>query len=236
MNLQAFLEKIVLRDLVAILLPGGLVLFGLTVLWQIIGESNDKLNIFSNRPDNWTGIIIFLFSAFLLGHIVDLIYRLLFQERDWYKCSDIIEKELTDPKIRRAIGEFLDVKLDGDANNLAQWIRNESGKANMLLRYWIVKTHPELYNSEIERVATQVHFLIAGGMSFVALAICCFVALIWNSSTNIVASALLAVVIGIGAICQGFHKRQILMQNIYRVFYVLWQKQADDEKMNSVGA
>ena len=87
MDLQAFFEKFIIRDLLAILMPGALVLFGLSFLSTQSGATAEIIADAVSKLQGWTSAAFLLFFSFILGHFIDLLYRMLLQHSELYKLS-----------------------------------------------------------------------------------------------------------------------------------------------------
>jgi len=219
MNIQSFLEKLIFRDIIAIILPGGTVLLGFSSITHTLSNNCGWKKFFKEifiTNNVWIYIIFFVFFAFVLGHIIDLLYKLTIQKCELYKREDIIAGELKVAKIRAEVEKFIDIDSNKRRNHL-------------LLRYWIEHQDPQIYHSEIERPATQAHFLCASGISFIICGTCfiisCLVPSFVNQCTSLFTPqfmiAIAFVLTGVASIIQGLDKRKVLIEHTYRVFYVL---------------
>lgn len=248
MNIQSFYEYVILRDILAFILPGGITLAGIIIVAQAYGiERIEKSMPFLNNLSSFSSIILFLAMAFLIGHIWDMLYRKLFQKRKKYQKEDTYRKLLIGNKtsnphsvnnhianeIRKAAGEFL--RIDWKKTTIDEWI--DSGKAfeaSVLLSYWIEEEDPKLFGTEIGRPQVQSHLLHAAGMAFMFLGVCFPLAAFLTiqgadalQSFDILTFLFLFVVtisFAILLINQGDHKREIFLEHVFRVFYVVWRK------------
>jgi len=245
MNVQIFYEYIVLRDLLAFTLPGGICLFGIGIIVQALGNNRWTQIIPPVPGDPWVSSAFLILVSFLIGHVLDFLYRKVFQGRDSYKHPSTIRKLLgvsdksnteaeNDPlamNIRDAVGEFLEINWE--EVTLDKWIT--SGKAfesNFLLRYWIEQQDAKLFSTEVGRFAVEAHILHSGGMAFVFLAICSVIVGIIVGTSNftpIVLMTIVSLILGFVLIKQGGYKRGVLVEHVYRVFYVLWRRRTLEE-------
>jgi hypothetical protein len=249
MNIQSFYEYVILRDILAFILPGGISLVGISMVVQAFGSDRfEKILLsFSNLSPFLTSAL-FIMIAFLIGHILDMLYRLIFQRRKSFLRLETMRKMLIGEKatgseftynpvssaIRESVGQFL--KIDWKNDPIEQWI--ESGKAfevNITLAYWIEQEDARLFGNEIGRPIVQSHLLYASGMAFIFLGICALLAQVVRLvlGTNLLLTSdpmVPGVVVGISwlfgymLIRQAMHKRDIIVEHVYRVFHVLWQK------------
>ncbi len=247
MNIQALYEYVILRDILAYILPGSISIAGVAFIAQAYGIERWNKIIFSLVDlSSWAFIVALIMIAFLVGHVIDMFYRLVLQRRDWYQRPQTIRKMLTgsaDPKaeiqhdpirngIRQAVAEF--IGLDWQNTSIDEWI--SSGKAfesTTLLGYWIERVDSKLFNTEIGRPVVQAHFLHASGLAFLFFGFCVVIGEILRwlglpftpsgeplaNLANIVAVWTL----GILLVLQGRHKRDILIEHTYRVFFMLWR-------------
>ena len=101
MNIRSFYEHVVLRDVLAYTLPGAVVLWGITLMAQAFGWGELAQivpGVVQETP--LISVTLLIFVAFLLGHLVDMLYRHLFQVRDWYRRPDVSRKCLLGDKAR----------------------------------------------------------------------------------------------------------------------------------------
>ena len=247
MNIQALYEYVILRDILAYILPGGISIAGIAFIAQAYGIEHWNKIIFSLfELSSWAFIAALVMIAFLVGHVIDMFYRLLLQGRDWYRCPQTIRKMLTgsaeksaEPKqdpitsgIRQAVADFMGFQWQNIS--VDEWI--SSGKAfesTVMLGYWIEQENSKLFNTEIGRPVVQAHFLHATGFAFLFFGLCVVIGetLRWlglpftpsgeplANLVNVAAVGLL----GILLISQGRHKRDIIIEHTYRVFYMLWR-------------
>lgn len=256
MSIENFYQYTILRDILGYILPGGISLAGLAILIQAINQHlwNELVSL-SSRFQTWFLVAILIVVAFLLGHILDMLYRKLFQGRGWYTRPGTVRKVLTgsealsekldlDPvanEIRRAVGEFLNI--DWEETKIEEWISSERAfRAISTLGYWIQHKNPQLFNTEVARPIIQSHFLHASGLSFLFLGVCAILAMLvsWMGvfSTQILDSSILVQValaacsFGYLLILQGRHKRNDVIDHILRVFYVMWHdlQEKQDER------
>ena len=247
MNIQALYEYVILRDILAYILPGSISIAGVAFIAQAYGIERWNKLIFSLVDlSSWAFIIALIMIAFLVGHIIDMFYRLVLQGRDWYRRPQTIRKMLTgseDPAaairndpirsgIRKAVAEF--IGFDWESTSIDEWI--SSGKAfesTTLLGYWIEQVDSRLFNAEIGRPVVQAHFLHASGIAFLFFGFCVatgevlrWLGLPFMPSGEPLANLanIIAVwILGIFLILQGRHKRDILIEHTYRVFFMLWR-------------
>ena len=164
MNIQAFYEYVILRDILAYILPGGISLAGIAIVIQAYGSDHwNKLLPFSLDANSVFSSIVFVLIAFLFGHILDMAYRVLLQGRDWFRRPKTIRRLLTgntkpcaeistDPVtqgMRQAIGQFFN--LNWDKVPVGEWI--SSGKAyeaNVALAYWVEYEDPRLLTLKLD--------------------------------------------------------------------------------------
>jgi len=235
LNIQSFIEKFILRDIVAIILPGGILLFSfLFIISATVG--NTWKNIFGSifLTFNWIPIVFLIFIAYVLGHIIDFIYRHALQKREEYRRDKTIEKELSDIRVKKAVNELFGIEQPDE--NIDDNIESLPAKNSLLLRYWIEQKNPQIYNSQIERPSIQAHFLSASGISFIMFGICVLISIFFlpkQSFSEIILYIMIATaswLTGAASISQGLHKRKILVENTYRVFYILWKTDKEKQK------
>jgi len=224
MDLQSFFEKFIIRDILAILLPGGLILLGLSFFRKVTDLSADGIISELDKLEGWVSVVFLLFASFILGHFVDLIYRYTFQWRECYKCDNVAKEQFANRHIRDALDEFWSSNSPEAMNNPTE---SEFRENTFVLRYWIELRNKELYDSEIENVAIKAHFLVASGIAIIVFGICC-VAFISTSPIGSIILIACLVAFGAATISQGFHHRKVLTEHIYRVFYVLWRQRSSD--------
>ena len=252
MNVQSFYEHVILRDILAYTLPGAVVLLGVAMVAQAYGY-DDLSNLI---PPLFGGTLVipavFLtFAAFLLGHLLDMAYRKLFRNRDWYRQPDTVRRWLIGTarsedeadsypvaaEIRKAVGQFLTV--DWTKESVEEWIASgRAAEANAILRYWIEQDDAKLYNAEVGLPAVQAHFLHASGLALAFFGACTLLAGVVRSFVipqgdprQLVTSLVLAAatsLIGFALIWQGGHKRGTLISHMYCAFYVLWRRRMLD--------
>ena len=225
MDLQAFFEKFIIRDLLAILMPGALVLFGLSFLSTQSGATAEIIADAVSKLQGWTSAAFLLFFSFILGHFIDLLYRMLLQHSELYKREEEIENLRNKPYIREALNEFWNEK----ENHLKEInkIETKPRENTFILRYWIELRNKELYDSEIEHIAIKAHYLASSGIAFIIFGICCLAFVGKNTDQSIILAALF-IAFGVFIIFQGFHQRKVYIQHIYRVFYVLWRQRTSE--------
>ena len=224
MDLQSFFEKFIIRDILAILLPGGLILLGLSFFTKGDDVSTDGIISELNKLEGWVSVVFLLFASFILGHFVDLIYRYLFQSHECYKCDNVVKKQLTKQHIKDALNEFWTSNSPKTMDNITE---EEFRENTFVLRYWIELRNKELYDSEIENVAIKAHFLVASGISIILFGLCCIAFISASLEGSIILIGCLTT-FGAATISQGFHHRKVLTEHIYRVFYVLWRQRSSD--------
>lgn len=247
MNIQSLYEYVILRDILAYILPGGISLVGIALIAQSFGIDRWNKVIFSLIDlSSWAFIIALIMIAFLVGHIIDMLYRILLQNSDWYRRPQTVRKMLTGYEnpaarfkndaistgIRKAIGVFFDV--DWTKTTIEDWI--SSGKAiegTTILCYWIEQANSRLFNSEIGRPLIQAHFLHSSGFALGFFGLCLVTIEVMRSigwavtptgepGANII-TAVVVWLFGFSLIRQGGHKREITVEHTYRVFYMLWR-------------
>ncbi len=247
MNIQALYEYVILRDILAYILPGGISIAGIALIAQAYGvERWNKLIFALFELSSWAFIVALIMIAFLVGHIIDMLYRLVLQGRDWYRRPQTIRKMLTgsaeagaEPKqdpissgVRQAVADLLG--FDWQKISVDEWIA--SGKAfegTVMLGYWIEQEDSKLFNTEIGRPVVQAHFLHASGFAFLFFGLCVVISevLRWlglpftpsgEPLANLVNAAAVGG-LGMLLIFQGKHKRDIIIEHTYRAFYMLWR-------------
>lgn len=260
MNVQSFYEYVVMRDILAFILPGSITLGGIYMVVEAYGVGRiERYTPFISQMNSVVSAIFFLLVAFLVGHIWDMLYRLLFQVTKQYQREDTYIKLLVgDPtedthspknhiaaEIREAAGEFL--KINWEKTSINDWIA--SGKifeASVLLSYWIEEEDPKLFGSEIGRPITQSHFLHSVGMAFMFLGIACIPLTAYFSGVKIDVSqdlgfitfltlSIVVILFGWFLIKQGIHKRGIFLEHVFRVFYVVWRKRTLENESRKAG-
>ncbi|MBI3164155.1 MAG: hypothetical protein HYZ24_05690 [Chloroflexi bacterium] len=256
MNIQSFYEYVILRDILAFILPGSITLGGIYMVVEAYGFNRiEKYISFVSGINSAVSTIFFLLIAFLVGHIWDMVYRLRFQKTKQYQREDTYKKLLVgDPdassdsvnnhiadQIKSAVGEFLEI--DWKKNHIEKWI--DSGKifeASVLLSYWIEEEDPKLFGTEIGRPITQSHLLHTAGMAFLFLGcICIPLAAVFRfigsdsfqlyGLITLVLFSLITIYFGQSLIKQGIHKREIFLEHVFRVFYVVWRKRTLANKL-----
>ncbi len=248
MNIQALYEYVILRDILAYILPGGISLAGIALIVQAYGVDRWNKVLYSlSDLGSWALAGALVAIAFLVGHVLDLVYRNLLQRRDWYRRPYTIRKMLTGSPYRaaelgadsitcgtrEAVGEFFNI--DWNKTSVDQWI--DSGKAfeaTVILGYWIEQEDSRVFNTEIGRPVVQAHFLHASGLAFILFGICLIVAesirwigLAFAQTSDPLANFLTVASVwlfGALMIRQGGHKRDILIEHTYRVFYMIWRR------------
>lgn len=173
MNIQGFYEYVVLRDILAFILPGGISLAGIYMIMHALGiERLEKFLPFLSNLVSPSQIIMFLLISFLVGHVWDMVYRKRYQmHKDYQRIEKIKEILIGNPtsefkyvnnhipnQICSSVGQFL--HIDWKKTPIKEWI--ESGKAHdlsVLLSYWIEEEDPKIYGDEIARPHIQSHFL-----------------------------------------------------------------------------
>jgi len=238
MNVQNFYEYVILRDILAFILPGGISLAGFYLIAQAMGfERWQKAMPFLSTLSPFLSTVLIILISFLLGHVWDMLYRKLIQKRSFFQRVKKIEEILIGDKgedpdsaknhlakqIRLAVGQFLNI--DWKKTPAEQWI--EAKKAHdmsVLLSYWIEEEDPKLFGVEVARPIVQAHFLIACGMASIFFGAC---TLAVKSGFWIM---LIFLIFGLVLIFQGLHKRDVIVEHAFRVFYVVWQKRVLEQK------
>ena len=249
MNIQSFYEYVILRDILAFMLPGGITLAGIYMIAYAYGVDRiEKYLPFLTQLNPFLSVILILLLSFLIGHIWDMLYRLIFQKRKAYQREDTYRKLLVGDaedapdcaknhiasEIRGATGEFL--RIDWKKTPINEWI--DSGKAfeaSVLLSYWIEEEDPKLFGTEIGRPIVQSHLLHSTGMAFLFLGAGCIplVTFFRLAGKNIFQNpdfitlsilSISTIIFGVLLISQGIHKREIFLEHVFRVFYVIWRK------------
>jgi hypothetical protein len=255
MNIQGFYEYVILRDILAFILPGGISLAGIYMVARSLGSDRwEKSLPFLSNLNPFLEIVFLLLISFLVGHIWDMAYRLIFQTKKPFQRIKAIKKILMGDKmsnaksadnhianeIRTSVGQFLNI--DWDKTPIEQWIKSgKAYEASVLLSYWIEEEDPKLFGTEIGRPIVQSHLLHVCGLSFGFLGIFCIpgIAIVYWLGLNplqefdpltlgiLFVSSLL---FGLLLIRQGIHKRDIIVEHAFRVFYVVWQKRILEQK------
>jgi len=233
MDIQAFFEKFIIRDILAILMPGALILLGLSFFSIHFNSTTDGIGSAVTEIQGWASVAFLLFFSFILGHLVDLIYRKFLQTSKLYTCVDEVEKLVKDPHIEAALNEFWNERENQQNNNNNS--EPEGRQKTFILRYWIELRNKELYDSEIEHIAIKAHYLVASGISLTIFGLCCLAFIKINMYQSVILAVLFAA-FGISIIYQGFHQRKVLIQHIYRVFYVLWRQRSSEKNKGDVHA
>lgn len=256
MSIQAFYEYVIIRDILAYTLPGSIILFGITIIVQALGTDRwNKLLPSFLAIDSVLVAITLALVAFVVGHVVDMVYRNLFQKGNWYRRPQTIRKMLTGSttvrpeaehdalayEIREAVGQFLNINWQN--TSIEQWM--SSGKAfetNLLLGYWIEQEDPKLFSTEIGRPVVQAHFLHATGLAFICLGLCTTTAaaIHWlglahtptPDQTAMILTIASSWLLGLLLIRQGGHKRDILVEHTFRVFYVMWRQRVLEKRID----
>jgi hypothetical protein len=253
MSIEGLYEYVVLRDILAFVLPGGISLAGIYMIAHAIGDNRwGKIFPFLNNLTPFLATTLLILISFLIGHILDMVYRLIFQKGKPFQRKKIITKILMGDQtaasksvddhiakeIRLSMGQFLNIKKIP----IKQWI--ESGKAfeaSVLLSYWIEEEDPKLFGTEIGRPLLQSHLLHVCGLAFIFLSVFCVPGVMiihWLGINPLQEFDPLALTIlfissllfGFLLILQGIHKRDIIMEHAFRVFYVIWRKRVLEHK------
>ena len=211
MDLQAFFEKFIIRDLLAILMPGALVLFGLS-FFSIQSDTAEGIAGAVSKLEGWTSAAFLLFFSFILGHFIDLIYRRLLQHNELYRREKEIENLRNKPYIREALNEFWNERENHLIAN--DKIETKPRENTFILRYWIELRNKELYDSEIEHIAIKAHYLASSGIAFIIFGACCLAFIRTNMDQSIILAALF-IAFGVFIIFQGFHQRKVYIQHTY---------------------
>jgi hypothetical protein len=249
MNIQGFFEVVILRDILAFILPGSISLAGIYMIMYSSGvERLERVLPFLSNLDSTSRITLFLLISFLAGHVWDMIYRKRFQTHPGFQRKEkfkeiLVGKATTDLKsvsnhipnqICSSVGQFL--HIDWEKTPITEWI--ESGKAHdlsVLLSYWIEEEDPKIYSDEVARPNIQSHFLHVCGMAFQLFGACALIGEIirlhrsgwvfeWISLLIGISLIITSFWLGKALIAQGQHKRDILVEHVFRVFHVIWQK------------
>jgi len=245
MNFQSLYEQVNLRenDILGFILPGSISLVGIYILAQTFGIERWEKTL----PFLSNSIIITLLLAsmsFLVGHILDMLYRLVYQRRPLFQRLWVLDRILIGTSDRKsvenhiasqtrlAVGKFLNI--DWNKTPIEQWIR--SGKMHeisVLLAYWVEEEDPKLFSSEIGRPILQAHMLHVCGIAFCFVGICALIS--WSIYLMEINSlqhdlSVLAIIalgsfmFGFLLIRQGIHKRDVIIEHTFRLFYVVWRK------------
>lgn len=255
MNIQSFYEYVILRDILAFMLPGGISLAGIYMVAQVLGYDRWQKNLpFLSEMNPFLSAVLLILIAFLIGHVWDMAYRLYYQKKPQYQREDTIRKILigddnSSPRsitnhiateIREATGEFL--RIDWGKTHVDEWVKSgRAFEASILLSYWIEEEDPKLFGTEIGRPIVQSHLLHVSGMAFKqngALFLLLGVVdyLIGAFQLQFIhpfAFCLLgAGLYGFGQLLlnQGIHKRDVILEHVFRVFYVVWRKRVLENK------
>jgi hypothetical protein len=269
MSIQSFYEYVILRDILAFILPGGISLAGIYMIMHALGhalgiEQWEKSLPFLSNLDPLLQVILLLLVSFLVGHIWDKEYRVRYQTHKDFQRIKTIEKILIgNPasesksvdnhianQICSSVGQFLNI--DWKKTPIEKWIESEKAfDLSVLLSYWIEEEDPKIFGDEIARPLIQSHLLHVCGMAFRFFGACVLVGEVvhlfgeivgWFSVdilrepfalflwTLIISSFPLWILIlavfpfGKALINQGIHKRDIIVEHVFRVFHVIWQK------------
>jgi len=144
------------------------------------------------------------------------------------------------------------LNIDWERTPVEQWI--EARKAHdmsVLLSYWIEEEDPKIFGVEVGRPIIQAHFLITCGMAFQFFAGCNLFVLgfhmigslfQWRFSGSLagvdfftingflILAILASWIFGRTLIEQGLHKRDVIVEHAFRVFYIIWQKRILEQK------
>lgn len=256
MNIQSFYEYVILRDILAYILPGGISLVGISTLVQAWGKNRwEKILPFFTNLNPFLAITFAIMIAFLIGHIWDMVYRLIFQGRDTFRRPKTIRKILlgsqaTDPEsepdpiakeIKESVGQFLNINWKN--TSVDYWITSgKAYEANVLLAYWVEQEDAKLFSNEIARPIVQSHLLHVSGLAFLFLGGCALIAEIirWigvNPQQGYDLVTLVAIIgaswlFGMMLIRQGIHKRDTIVLHTFRVFHVVWRKRILSKKQD----
>lgn len=254
MNIQGFYEYVILRDILAFILPGGISLAGVYMIAQAMGiERWQKAMPFLSSLNPFLATTLIILVSFLLGHVWDMLYRVVIQKRSFFQRVKKIEEILigdkdADPnsaknhlanQIRLAVGQFLNI--DWRKTPIEHWIEaKKAHEMSVLLSYWIEEEDPKLFGVEVARPIVQAHFLIACGLASIFFGVCNLIILLiqWTDIVPTVESDLLIIFLlmlislmfGYTLILQGIHKRDVIVEHAFRVFYVVWQKRVFEQK------
>jgi hypothetical protein len=257
-NIQSFYEYVILRDILAFILPGGISLSGIYMITRALGINWDLGKILPFLPDP-NGFIVATFLiliSFLIGHIWDMLYRLLIQKRKWFERINGITKILVgDPtsdsksvsnhiasEIRSSLGDFLNINWEDKP--IEQWIKSgKAYEASLLVSYWIEEEDPRLFSAEVGRPIIQSHLLHVCGLAFIFVSMFCvpFVAIIHQAGINPLQEFdpltlwtlfIGSLLFGLLLVLQGTHKRDIIVEHAFRVFYVVWRKRVLEREAN----
>jgi hypothetical protein len=193
-SIQSFYDYVILRDILAFILPGSISLGGIFMIIRAFGiERLEKTLPFLFNLNVYVQVVLFVLISFLVGHVWDMVYRLLIQKvklrgkyiKFDFERTEIIKKMLGDPaldsksvsnhiarEIRSSLGEFLNINWIDEP--IEQWVASgKAYEASLLTSYWIEEEDPRLFSAEVGRPIIQAHFLIVCGLAFVfAGAIC----------------------------------------------------------------
>lgn len=259
MNIQGFYEYVILRDILAFMLPGGVSLAGIYIVVQALGFDRwQKNQSFLSEMNPFLSTVLLILIAFLVGHVWDMAYRLRYQKKKQYQREDTIRKiligdENSSPKsitnhiateIREATGEFL--RIDWSKTRVGEWVKSgKAFEASVLLSYWIEEEDPKLFGTEIGRPIVQSHLLHVSGMAFQLNGLLFFVTSLLDFLLKTLqlqfVDPFVFGVIGVGLygfgkllIDQGVHKREIIIEHVFRVFYVIWRKRGLENKSSII--
>lgn len=261
-NMQSFYEYVILRDVLAFILPGGISLAGIYMIAQAIGIDRWQRTMpFLSSLNSFLSTSLIILTSFLLGHVWDMVYRLTIQKKPTFQRDEKIKEILigekdADPssaknhlatQIRLAVGQFLNI--DWKKTPVEQWVdAKKAHDMSVLLSYWIEEEDPKIFGVEVGRPIVQAHFLVACGMAFNFFGICNLLVLVLHliglffQSKNIASLVsfdffviiglliLASWIFGRTLIKQGLHKRDVIVEHAFRVFYVIWQKRLFEQK------
>ena len=257
MNIQSFYEYVILRDILAFILPGGISLAGIYMIAQAWGIVRlEKALPFFTNSNSFLEITYLILISFLIGHILDVLHRVLVQKNKRFQREKILKKILmgnqspgTKPvdnhianEIRKSVGQFL--KINWKHTPIEQWIESGSAhEASVLLSYWIEEEDPKLFGTEISRPIVQSHLLIVCGFAFIFVGGFCIpvVGIIHGLGLNpfqefdlltFIILFVSSLLFGVSLFAQGVHKREIFIEHVLRVFYVVWQKRVLEQKVS----
>lgn len=253
MNIQGFYGYFSPRDIWTYILPGGISLAGIYMIVQATEVDRwQKVISFLSSLDPFLSTALIILVSFLVGHIWDMIYRIVFQKRSFFQRVEKIEEILigdkdADPnsaknhlanQIRLAVGQFLNV--DWKKTPIEHWIGSKKTyEMSALLSYCIEVEEPKLFDAEVARPIVQAHYLIACGLAFIFFGLCNLITLVqWKNMIPTIESDFLIIIslmlislwFGYNLIIQGIHKRDVVVEHVFQVFYVVWRKRGFEQK------
>jgi len=256
MSISEFYEYIIQRDILGYIFPGGITLIGVLIITRTLSDSLwSSLVLATTQFENWFLISVGIVISFLVGHVLDFLYRKFFQDGNWYKNPDIVFDELFGIKeddeinkndimaeeFRKSLGGFLGKEVN--LQTVKQWKDNEKlFKVVSTLGYWSQKQDSKLFNTEVARPIIQAHLLHASGMSLLFVGFCTIISqiLIWvvpsvEKWIALSSSSILVVfcsIFGLLLLFQGKHKRENVIEHQLRVFYAIWKSKDTKNSTN----